>query len=193
MSRNLVAVFTFSLSVLLLTRFDFLVNNILYGFGLQFSENWYTEYQILYALLYQLVIFVLFAYTKNLKLLAFFECFVLTCTQDLVYFGLWETVFPSTNWDWMLFNQVFGFWNTQSQVLLSVSVLTLISFLFQVERLGARPMSSGQTPKRGHSSLLTRLFGSDRKGVLTMNKATTKWKNRLCHTARRNWIVRSGL
>lgn len=191
--KTKLALVAFAFSVLLLTRLDFVINNVLYGFGLVFSKEWYNEYMILYSLAYQLVIFVLYAYTKNAKLFVFFEVFVLTCTQDLVYFGLWELGFPSGNWDWMLFNQVLGFWNTTSQVLLSTSGLTLISFIFRVEKLGARlsMFSGGQTPKRNVPSFLARPFG---KGGLTMNKATKNWKRiGLCRMARKNWIVRSGI
>jgi len=134
-NRNLVAIGIFSFSVLLLTRLDFLINNILYNFGLTFSEAWYQEYIVLYFLAYQLVVFILLAYTRNLKLFAFFQVFVLTSTQDLVYFGLWEGSFPSHEWVWMVYYRVFGFWNTASQILLSISSLSSIMILFQVDRI----------------------------------------------------------
>ena len=85
----------FCSSVLLLTRLDFLVNNVLHNFGLIFSEAWYQKYYVLYFLAYQLIFFILLAQTRNLKLFAFFQVFVLTSTQDLVYFGLWEGGFRS--------------------------------------------------------------------------------------------------
>jgi hypothetical protein len=119
----------------LLTRLDFLVNSILYNFGLSFSEAWYQEYSILYFLAYQLVVFILLAYTRNLKLFALFQVFVLTCTQDLVYFGLWEGSFPSHEWVWMVYYRIFGFWNTTSQILLSVSSLSSIMLLSRVDRI----------------------------------------------------------
>jgi len=134
-NRNLVAIGIFSFSVLLLTRLDFLINNILYNFGLTFSEAWYQEYVVLYFLAYQLVVFILLAYTRNLKLFAFFQVFVLSSTQDLVYFGLWEGSFPSHEWVWMVYYRVFGFWNTASQILLSISSLSSIMILFQVDRI----------------------------------------------------------
>jgi hypothetical protein len=134
-TQNLAAIGIFSLSVLLLTRLDFLVNNILYSFGLTFSETWYQEYGALYFLAYQLVIFALLAYTRNLKLFAFFQVFVLTSTQDLVYFGLWEGSFPSHEWVWMVYYRIFGFWNTTSQILLSASSLSSIMILSRVERI----------------------------------------------------------
>jgi len=134
-NRNLVAIGIFSFSVLLLTRLDFLINNILYNFGLTFSEAWYQEYIVLYFLAYQLVVFILLAYTRNLKLFAFFQVFVLTSTQDLVYFGLWEGSFPSHEWVWMVYYRILGFWNTASQILLSISSLSSIMILFQVDRI----------------------------------------------------------
>jgi len=134
-NRNLAAIGIFSFSVLLLTRLDFLINNILYNFGLSFSEALYQEYSVLYFLAYQLVVFILLAYTKNLKLFAFFQVFVLTSTQDLVYFGLWEGSFPSHEWVWMVYYRIFGFWNTTSQILLSLSSLSSIMILSRVDRI----------------------------------------------------------
>jgi len=134
-NRNLAAIGIFSFSVLLLTRLDFLINNILYNFGLSFSEALYQEYSVLYFLAYQLVAFILLAYTKNLKLFAFFQVFVLTSTQDLVYFGLWEGSFPSHEWVWMVYYRIFGFWNTTSQILLSLSSLSSIMILSRVDRI----------------------------------------------------------
>jgi len=134
-NRNLAAIGIFSFSVLLLTRLDFLINNILYNFGLSFSEAWYQEYAVLYFLAYQLVVFILLAYTRNLKLFAFFQVFVLTSTQDLVYFGIWEGSFPAHEWVWIVYYQIFGFWNTASQIVLSISSLSSIMILFQVDRI----------------------------------------------------------
>jgi hypothetical protein len=135
MNRNLVAIGVFSFSVLLLTRLDFLINNILYNFGLSFSEAWYQEYSVLYFLAYQLIVFILLAYTKNLKLFAFFQIFVPASTQDLVYFGIWEGSFPSHEWVWMMYYRIFGFWNTANQILLSISSLSSILILSQVDRI----------------------------------------------------------
>lgn len=135
MNRNLVAIVAFSFVVLLLTRLDFLINNILYDFGLIFSEGWYQEYSVLYFLSYQLVVFLLLVYTRNLKLFVFFEVFVLTCTQDLVYFGFWEGSFPKHEWVWMVQYKFFGFWNTTNQVLLSFSSLSSILILSRIARI----------------------------------------------------------
>ena len=119
--RNILAVLLFFLGVLLFTRIDFLINNSLYNYGLNFSENWYFEYTSLYALCYQLLILSLFVYSRSLKLLASMEVFALTSTQDLVYFGLWQGSFPTIEWSWMLFYRIFGSWTTVHQILLSFS------------------------------------------------------------------------
>jgi hypothetical protein len=65
----------------------------------------------------------------------FFEVFLLTSTQDLVYFGLWHGSFPAHQWVWMFQYTIFGFWNTASQILLSISSLALIAILSQVDRI----------------------------------------------------------
>ncbi len=135
MNRNLVAIVAFSFLVLLLTRLDFLINNILYDFGLIFSEGWYQKYSVLYFLSYQLVVFILLAYTRNLKRFVFFEVFVLTCTQDLVYFGFWGSNFPTPEWVLMIQYRIFVFWNTTSQVLLNIFSLSLVLILSRIARI----------------------------------------------------------
>jgi hypothetical protein len=119
--KNLVAILLFFLGVLLFTRLDFFVNASLYNYGLQFSENWYGEYLVLYGLCYQFLILSLLVYTKSPRLLVFMEVFVLTSTQDIVYFGLWQGAFPNIEWSWTVFCRIFGSWTTMQQVLLSFS------------------------------------------------------------------------
>jgi hypothetical protein len=134
-SRTLAAIGIFCLAVLSLTRLDFLVNNVLYSFGLTFSEAWHQEYSILYFLVYQLLIFTLLVYTRNLKLFLFFQVFVLTSTQDLVYFGLWQGSFPVHQWVWTAEYKLFGFWNTANQLLLSLCSISSILILLRFARV----------------------------------------------------------
>jgi hypothetical protein len=137
LNRNMAAIGVFCFAVLLLTRLDYLINNTLYSFGLSYSEAWYQEYVLLYFLAYQLVIFTLLAYTRNLKLFMLFQAFVLTSTQDLIYFGLWEGSFPAHEWVWMTQYKLFGFWNTATQILLSFSSLSLTLILFRLGKIPA--------------------------------------------------------
>ena len=148
--ENLFAVLLFFTGVLLFTRVDFFVNASLYNYGLQFNENWYGEYLILYALCYQFLILSLLVYTRNLKLFVFMEVFVLTSTQDLVFFGLWQGAFPKIEWWWTPFYRIFGSWTMTHQILLSFSanllsslVIIAIYFAKQRQRISTRlPLDS---------------------------------------------------
>jgi hypothetical protein len=112
---------------MLFTRLDFLINNSLYNYGLRFDEGWYLPYSLLYALAYQCLILLLVFYARNMKFFAFAEVFVLTSTQDLVYFGLWQNGFPSYEWAWSPFFCIFGNWTTMHQLMLSFSAIFLVS------------------------------------------------------------------
>jgi hypothetical protein len=114
--------------VLIFTKLDFLVNETLYDYGLEFSYEWYQEYTIQYALSYQLILLLLYLWTSDWKLAFVLEGFVLSSGQDLIFFMVWNGGFPKGEWTWMFFYRIFGFWNTNTQILLTASV-TLTSFL----------------------------------------------------------------
>jgi len=118
----------FLFAVLILTKLDFLVNETLYEHGLQFSYEWYQEYTLQYALSYQLILLLLYLWTRDRKLFFVLEGFVLSSGQDLIFFIVWNRGFPEGQWTWMIFHQIFGFWNTNTQILLTISV-TLICFI----------------------------------------------------------------
>ena len=127
--RIVLAIMLFFLFIMLFTRLDFLINNSLYDYGLRFDEAWYLPYSILYGLSYQCLILLLVFYAKSLKFFVFAEVFVLTSSQDLVYFGLWQNGFPSHEWAWSPFFSIFGSWTTTHQFVLSFSALMLASAL----------------------------------------------------------------
>jgi hypothetical protein len=124
-----IAAIFFAISVLLFTGLDFLVNSTLYGFGLQFNDGWYSPYTLLYSLLYQIIIVCLGFYCKSWRFLIVAESFVLSGTQDIVYFALWNHgVFPVDAWSWIMASRIGITWTTQLQfvwsaVALSVGVL----------------------------------------------------------------------
>lgn len=110
----------FGFSILLFTRLDYLINKEFYGYGLQFSEQWYSKYGVIYFLLYQLSILFIYLYSFNIRFLLLFEAFVLSSTQDLIYFGVWgHGEFPEGNWVWMPQYKIFKTWTTKHQILLS--------------------------------------------------------------------------
>ena len=136
------AILLFAVSVLVLTRIDFLVHSTLYDYGLIFSYSWAVEYWYLYAILYQLVIVPLSLWTRNLYFFFAAQAFVLSATQDLFFFGLWCGSFPpeTVNWWWMPTYRIFGFWSTSTQFVFSILVnvlvfaIAFIHFTFIIEK-----------------------------------------------------------
>lgn len=109
-------------AVLFLTRLDYLINNTFYSYRLKFSYGWYREYTLLYGGLFQLVIFPLWMWTHNNHFLLATEAFILSASQDLIYFGLWQGNFPTEQWNWIIFYDWLGWWTTANQFALSLVV-----------------------------------------------------------------------
>ena len=114
--KTWLAICFFAVALLLLTRLDFFVNGPLYSYGLVFDWNWYTEYQVLYNLLWQFTIIVLTFYSRNLYFLAIAEAFHRSSTQDLFFFPLWTDGFPTGDWTWSSHYQVYGHWTTMDHI-----------------------------------------------------------------------------
>jgi hypothetical protein len=131
--KTSVSLFLFVAAVLVFTRLDYLVNAELYGFGLQFSDAWWQNYEAIYFCLFQLTLSVLLLYSRNWRMIIVLEAFVLSCGQDLVYFSVWTRgAFPSGNWTWMSMYHLLGVWTTPMQIAFTFA-LTLtptLTFLF---------------------------------------------------------------
>lgn len=120
-TKILFAVAAFFVAVLLLSFMDWVVNGLLYQHGLIYSDAWYSPYSLGYTLLWQFTVFTLAFAGRSWRLFVFMEAFVLSSTQDIVYFGVWNGgVFPAGDWTWMPLFNVFGFYTTTFQVMLSV-------------------------------------------------------------------------
>jgi hypothetical protein len=113
----------FFVSVFLYTYLDWVVNGLLYEYGLQFSNEWYGTYSIAYFLLYQFTITLLTVASRSWRLLFFMEVFTLSNTQDIIYFLTWNGGFPSGEWTWMNLYGIIGTYTTSTQLMLSVIVL----------------------------------------------------------------------
>lgn len=121
LSKTLLFLFLFFMAVFLLTYADWVVNGLLYQFGLRFDAVWYERYSLGYTLLWQFTVCLLAVAFKSWRLFVFMEAFVLSSTQDLIYFGVWNGgVFPVGDWTWMPLYNVLGFYNTGFQIVLSV-------------------------------------------------------------------------
>lgn len=137
--RLLISSILFIAIVLVFTRVDYLIHSDLYGSGLEFSYDWFWTSQILYSMMYQVVIVMLFLYSRSIRLLMILEAFSIPGSQDIVFFGLWNGgVFPTSTWTWNPFYVFFGFnWTTMFQLWLSavaVGVTTFVALYFNPDK-----------------------------------------------------------
>jgi hypothetical protein len=125
----------FACGILLLTKLDFIINSTFYSYGLKFSMDWYWQYSVVYFVLLQCFAVGSYYFARRRELLLLAEAFVLSGTQDIVYFGVWNGgVFPNGQWTWTPSYWLFGSWTTVHQVALSVSSLLLACIIVAVLR-----------------------------------------------------------
>jgi len=117
--------------MVLLTRLDYFVNGILYEYGLIFDWSWYMEYQFLYNLLWQISIFILFYYCRNLYFLFLSYAFYWSASQDIFFFVAWVGDFPSGDWTWSSHYLLFGHWSTVDHIGFCL-VINLLAIIFCV-------------------------------------------------------------
>jgi len=122
--KSLVSVGVFLLATLIFTRLDFLIHSELYGYGLIFSQDWFRTNQVVYSLMYQVVILMVYLYSRNWRLSLILEAFVLTCGQDLIFYGWNGFAYPTCDWTWMPFYAFFGSWTTMHQFYLTLSAVS---------------------------------------------------------------------
>jgi len=123
-SNSQIAIILFFLFVTIFVVNDKIVHSDLYNYGLQFSYSWANSYWINYNLMYQLSILSLFLYCRSKTFLIFAETFVLSATQDILFFVL-VGGFPSGEWWWMWQYSMFGTWTTAHQLLTSAVFLAV--------------------------------------------------------------------
>ena len=144
----------FACGILLLTKLDFIINSTFYSYGLKFSMDWYWQYSVVYFILLQCFAVGSFLFARRRELLILAEAFVLSGTQDLVYFGVWNGgVFPHGQWNWTPYYWLFGSWTTAHQVALSAAGLLLACITVVVLRWRAakpkKPASRRAGKRRG--------------------------------------------
>jgi hypothetical protein len=131
--RLLAGAGVFACGILLLTKLDFIINSTFYSYGLKFSMDWYWQYSVVYFVLLQCFAVGSFLLAHRRELLILAEAFVLSGTQDLVYFGVWNGgVFPPGQWNWTPYYWMFGSWTTAHQVALSVSSLIVAGSIIAI-------------------------------------------------------------
>jgi hypothetical protein len=135
--KLVIASVLFVFATLLFTRIDYLINCDLSKYGLQYNNSWSVIYSPIYFLLFQITIVWTYLFTRSWKLCIVLEAFVLSASQDLIYFGVWgKGQFPTGQWTWMPLYKVFGTWTTQMQMGCTViaiaagTILTLLDIHF---------------------------------------------------------------
>lgn len=137
--RLLAGTAIFACGILLITKFDHMVNSTLYGTGTKLTIGWYWPYSAVYFLLLQGFVVVLYLYVQKREALLLAESFVLSGSADIVYFGAWNGgVFPPGQWTWTFFYQAFGGWTTADQLALSSASLALAGAAVLLLRLRRR-------------------------------------------------------
>ena len=111
-----------------MSRIDFIINSVLYNYGLEFSYNWANTYWLTYN--FTFVVFsavAAFIYWLGspktscdkkvvVALLVTINLLALGGLQDILYFVFWAGGLPVNNvvWWWSQWRGVFGTWNTVS-------------------------------------------------------------------------------
>ena len=114
--RVVISVILFVAVLLVFTRIDYLIHHELYENGLVYDDSWFWTSQVVYMLMYQLAIIMLYLYSESKRLFIIFEAFVWTGGMDLIgYFLVWNGGVlpnPQTIWTWNILHYLFGFpWN----------------------------------------------------------------------------------
>jgi len=116
-------------SILVFTGLDFVINSVLYSYGLKFDTAWFMLYSVGYLSLYQLILGLIYFYTRSWQIPLLGEAFVLSGGVDLVFFGVWGRMqFPSCVWAWSGYAMFLGLhWTTAVQVVWAISVMSATS------------------------------------------------------------------
>jgi len=123
-------------SILVFTGLDFVINSVLYSYGLKFDITWFMLYSVGYLSLYQLTLGLIYFYTRSWEIPLLGEVFVLSGGVDLVFFGVWGRMqFPSSVWTWSGYAMFLGLhWTTTVQIVWAVSVMSATSIFAFLKR-----------------------------------------------------------
>jgi hypothetical protein len=129
---------------LFMSRIDFIINSVLYNYGLMFSYSWANEYWLSYGFTF-IVFSAMASYvywlgsqktTQDKKvvaaLLVTINLLALGGLQDILYFSIWAGGLPvnSVVWWWSLWKNIFGTWNTslQLELMLGMAGFTILTW-----------------------------------------------------------------
>jgi hypothetical protein len=133
-----------------MSRIDFIVNGILYNYGLTFSYEWALGYWITYIL-----IFVIFSITvsfiywfgsnKTLRdqkisiaLLITINSLMVGGLQDIMFYVFWAGGLPPNHvvWWWIPWTQILGTWTSLHQVIFAILMAcsTLFTWILAMKK-----------------------------------------------------------
>jgi hypothetical protein len=132
--RFRVAIMLISLLVLffvVMSRIDYIVNSTLYNYGLKFSYDWANMYWFAYqAAFWVFSAMVALVYWSGSRKTGFdkkvtaalfisIDLLALGGLQDILFYVLWGGGLPANSvvWTWVVWEKVFGFWNSMVQVI----------------------------------------------------------------------------
>jgi len=133
--RTKITLLIYTIAVVLYTGIDYLIHSDLYRYGLQYDDAWFWKSQILYFVLYQVLLVALYFYNRNWRLMLVLEVFTITGGPDLIFFSLWDRMnFPHGDWTWMLMYKLLGRWTTTMQVMLTGACTTIAVLVAHTKR-----------------------------------------------------------
>lgn len=142
---GLVALMVF-LFFFLMSRIDFIVNGVLYSFGLRFSNAWYFGYWTSYVAIYVLFSVILSATywvgsckaNRDIKvaisLFLSIIFLVIGGLQDIMFYVFWAGGLPPNNVNWLWIPEIglVGTWNSQDQIFLTTAMICTVSAIWGV-------------------------------------------------------------
>ena len=123
----------------LMARIDYVVNLILYDFGLRFSYDWANTYWLAYQWTFWVFsIMVSFVYWFGSRktgcdkkfagaLFVSINLLALGGIQDILFYMLWVGGLPANSvvWSWVPWIRLFGTWNSTMQIMSAVAAVGL--------------------------------------------------------------------
>ena len=140
--KAFVLVFLIFLFFCLMSRIDFVINGMLYNYGLRFSYEWALGYWITYVLafvVFSITISFTYWYSSNktakdlrfsIALFVTINALVVGGLQDIMFYVFWAGGLPPNNvvWWWTPWAYILGTWTSLHQI--GFAALMICGILF---------------------------------------------------------------
>ena len=110
-----------------LAYLDYIVHDVLYSYGLQFSYEWAVPYWTIYSLIFVIGCWLAKSY---LGILLFAGAL-----QDIIMFMGFSQDFSYRQWIWTPHHTLFGYWNVYTQIAMLIWVVVIgLSLKWEIEK-----------------------------------------------------------